>query len=374
MFLSRIIITDFKNIALADLEFSDRLNCISGSNGSGKTNLLDAVYSLSMAKSFFNFQDSFSVRHGKETCALAGYYTMDDGSSNRIGMSMASDESKAGKVVKRNDKPYKRLADHIGLIPIVMVSPQDSSLINLSAEERRRFMNALLSQIDREYLDRLQRYNKTLGQRNRILKDFNVQNELLEVFNAQLCENASYLFQAREKLSQMLSESVQHYYTEVSGGAEKVRLSYISEMHKYNMEEILAKNLERDKIMGFTTGGIHRDDLAFDMALGDGGFHPLKRTASQGQQKCFQIALKLAQFDIMKSRSDGRAPLLLLDDVFDKLDMRRVENLLQMVSGSGFGQIFITDSNKVRMDALMEKVGGKCRNFEVSEGIIAEIK
>ena len=373
MFLSRILITDFRNIASADLEFSDKLNCISGSNGSGKTNLLDAVYSLSMAKSFFNFQDSFSVRHSCQMCALAGFYTMDDATSNKIGLAIYGGGSQEGKTMKRNDKPYKRLADHIGLIPIVMVSPNDSSLINLAAEERRRFLNALLSQIDREYLERLQKYNKTLMQRNKLLKDFNVENELLDVFSGQLAENASYIHQARMKLCDMLQESVQDYYSRVSGEKETVRLEYQSELLKYPMEEILRKNLERDKVMGFTTGGIHRDDIGFDMAASGEDFHPLKRTASQGQQKCFQIALKLAQFDIMKARSGGRSPILLLDDVFDKLDMERVEYLLQMVSGDDFGQIFITDSNKVRMDALVAKVGGRCSNFEVSCGVIKKV-
>ena len=372
MFLSRILITDFKNIEVSDLEFSDKLNCISGSNGSGKTNLLDAVYSLSMGKSFFNWQDSYSIRHGASSCALAGFYTMDDESVNKIGLAIYAGEHE-GKAMKKNDKPYRRLADHIGLIPVVMVSPQDASLINSAAEERRRFINALLSQTDREYLDRLQRYNKVLQQRNRLLKDFNVQKELLEVFDAQLCDNASYVFEARKKLCVLLQDSVQSYYSKVSGGREQVRLTYQSELLKLSMREILEKNIERDRIMGFTTGGIHRDDLSFDMSVDGSTFHPLRRTASQGQQKCFQIALKLAQFDIIKSMLADLSPILLLDDIFDKLDIARVENLLQMVSGRDFGQIFITDSNKVRMDALVDKVGGECRNFEVSSGIIHQI-
>jgi len=374
MFLSRILITDFKNIASADLGFSDKLNCISGRNGSGKTNLLDAVYSLSMAKSYFNVQDAFSIRYGSQAYSVAGYYSMDDGTTNKIGMSVVSDGKSESKTLKKNDKAYKRLADHIGILPIVMVSPQDSSLINMAAEERRRFMNALLSQIDRLYLDRLQRYNKVLSQRNKVLKDFNVQDELLQVFDTQLAENAAYIFEARKKLAAMLDDNVQHHYSGLSGDNEKVRLTYQSEMNRYGMDEILRKNLDRDKIMGFTTGGIHRDDLLFDISSEEGEYHLLRRTASQGQQKCFQIALKLAQFDIMKERSDGRNPILLLDDVFDKLDMARVENLLQMVSGNDFGQIFVTDSNKVRMDALVDKVGGRCSNFEVSDGKITEVK
>ena len=372
MFLSRILITDFKNIAEADLEFAPGLNCISGSNGAGKTNLLDAVYCLSMAKSFFNFQDSFSIRDGKESAALAGYYPMDDGSVSKIGLAVYGG-SREGKVLKCNDKAYKRLADHIGLIPVVMVSPSDSNLINLSAEERRRFLNALLSQMDRQYLEKLQRYNKTLAQRNRLLKEENPSRELISVLDSQLCENAEYVFQARQKLCSDLQESVQKHYTALSGGGETVRLTYEPELLKRPLAEILEKNFERDRIMGFTIGGIHRDDIAFEMKSPAQDFSLLKRCASQGQQKCFQVALKMAQFGIMRNAGQMRTPILLLDDVFDKLDMARVQNLLQMVSGEDFGQIFITDSNKVRMDALVEKVGGSGRNFEVSNGIISRI-
>ena len=372
MFLSRILITDFKNIAEADLNFSPSLNCISGANGSGKTNILDAVYFLSMSKSFFNFQDSFSIRHGADSAALAGYYPMDDGTVSKIGLAVYGG-NREGKTLKCNDKAYKRLSDHIGLLPIVMVSPSDSNLINLSAEERRRFLNSLLSQMDRLYLEKAQRYNKTLAQRNRLLKDEKPSGELLDVLDVQLCENAVYIFEARQKLCSLLQERVQEHYCSLSGGKEKVRLVYQSELQKHPLEEILEKNLERDRIMGFTTGGVHRDDIAFEMETGDEGFHLLKRCASQGQQKCFQIALKVAQYGIMKEGGKGTKPILLLDDVFDKLDMARVENLLQMVSGEDFGQIFITDSNKVRMDALVEKVGGSCRNFEVSQGKISEL-
>ncbi len=372
MFLSRILITDFKNIAGADLEFSSGLNCISGSNGSGKTNLLDAVYSLSMAKSFFNFQDSFSIRDGKDCAAVAGYYSMDDGSVNKIGLGIYGG-SREGKNLKCNDKAYKRLSDHIGLLPVVMVSPSDSNLINLSAEERRRFLNALLSQMDNIYLEKLQRYNKTLAQRNRLLKEENPSVELLSVLDSQLCENADYVFQARQRLCSDLQESVQKHYTQLSGGKETVRITYQSELQKRPLEEILKKNFDRDRVMGFTISGIHRDDVAFEMKSPAQDFNLLRRCASQGQQKCFQIALKMAQFGIMRKGGKSSTPILLLDDVFDKLDMGRVENLLQMVSGEDFGQIFITDSNKVRMDALVEKVGGSARNFEVSSGKISRI-
>lgn len=372
MFLSRILITDFKNIAEADLDFSSGINCISGANGSGKTNLLDAVYSLSMAKSFFNFQDSFSIRDGKESAAVAGYYNMDDGSVSKIGLGVYGG-SREGKTLKCNDKAYKRLADHIGLLPVVMVSPSDSNLINLSAEERRRFLNALLSQMDHIYLEKLQRYNKTLAQRNRLLKEENPSLELVSVLDAQLSENADYVFQARQRLCSDLQESVQKHYTQLSGGKETVRITYQSELQRRPLEEILQKNFERDRVMGFTISGIHRDDVAFEMKSPAQDFSLLKRCASQGQQKCFQIALKMAQFGIMRKEGKSSTPILLLDDVFDKLDMERVKNLLQMVSGEDFGQIFITDSNKVRMDALVEKVGGSARNFEVSSGKISRI-
>lgn len=373
MFLSKITVTDFKNIAHSDLDFSHKINCISGNNGEGKTNLLDAVYYLCMTKSYFHFPDSFSISHGCAATALLGCYTMEDGTINRISIGLYDQKEGAeNKVVKRNGKIYKRLADHIGLFPIVMVSPSDTVLINQPAQERRRFINALLSQVDKEYLHQVLRYNKILAQRNKLLKDMEPNEELLSALDSGLSETASYIFDARQRLCNSLNQTISEYYRQLSGGSENVRITYSSDLYKGKLAQLLQNSRERDKMLKHTTCGVHRDDILFE--IGNEEFYPVRRCASQGQQKCFLIALKLAQFSIMKSLNGDVAPILLLDDIFDKLDMGRVEYLLQLVSGNSFGQIFITDSNKVRMKNLIDKIGGECKVFEVEKGVIREVQ
>lgn len=378
MYLNELRILNFKNLEENSLVFSPKINCISGNNGAGKTNLLDAVWFLSMTKSFFHYPDSFSIRHEEGECALNGTYQMDDGTINRIGLAIQKTSSKnllSDKTLKRNDKNYKRFSEHIGLIPIVMVSPSDTAIINSGGEERRRFINQLISQIDKKYLAEHQNYNKLLMQRNKILKgeDGEVSKELVESVDFYLCKSAEYIFKKREEICSLLNEQItQYYYSQLSGDEEVVKLRYASDLHKGGLKELLEKNFERDLLYKYTTAGIHRDDFLFEIGTKETELYPLKRCGSQGQQKCFLISLKLAQYSIIKELNGGVAPILLLDDIFDKLDMKRVEYLLSMVSEDGFGQIFITDSNKVRMAALVEKVGSSCKNFTVEDGIVKE--
>jgi DNA replication and repair protein RecF len=393
MFLDRILVTNFKNIASADLAFSKKINCISGNNGEGKTNLLDAIYYLSMTKSFFHFPDSFSILHGAASAAINGTYSMDDGTENKISIGLVGKKQQKDdsgnleeKILKRNDKAYKKMSEHIGLLPIVMVSPSDVALVNSSGEERRKFVNALLSQVDKEYLSKIQNYYRLLAQRNKLLKSDSCQSDLLETLDFQMDENATYIYNKRKELCKNLSGPVTEFYKKLSGGKEEVRLRYISDMDKCGFKELMEKYLERDKIFKFTTAGIHKDDVAFeisetlepqqspDLPSNETPYYPIKRCGSQGQQKCFLIALKLAQFSIMKELNRGIAPVLLLDDVFDKLDMQRVEYLLGLVAGDSFGQIFITDSNKVRMGKLVRSMGSECSEFEVSGGAVTRIK
>jgi len=394
MFLNRILVTNFKNIASADLTFSKKINCISGNNGEGKTNLLDAIYYLSMTKSFFHFSDSFSILHGAASAALNGTYSMDDGTENKISLGLVAKKKQqnddAGiledKALKRNGKSYKKLSEHIGLLPIVMVSPSDVALVNSGGEERRKFINALLSQVDNEYLVKIQNYYRLLAQRNKLLKDEKYSADLLDTLNVQMDENATYIYGRRKELCENLSGPVAEFYKKLSGGKENVRLRYISDLDKMRFNELMNKYLERDKIFKFTTAGIHKDDVVFEISetaeplqlpdshANEMSYYPIKRCGSQGQQKCFLIALKLAQFLIMKELNKGIAPILLLDDVFDKLDMQRVEYLLGLVAGDSFGQIFITDSNKVRMGKLVRGIVGENREFEVSGGEVTSIK
>lgn len=343
--LEKIVISDFRNIQLQELEFSPNVNCISGNNGEGKTNLLDAIYYLSMTKSAFASSDKFNFRHGTEEFSIAGTYKMENGLSSRFALRMSS---KGEKKVRRDDKPYGKVSEHVGVIPIVMVSPADISLVSESGEERRRFVNSVLSQMDKEYLSALQQYNRLLLQRNKILKDQGYDQSLLEVIDMRMSALADPIFNARKRFVEDLKPIVAQYYKAVSGGSEMVDIEYESELFKAPLDQILASSYERDRIMKHTTSGIHRDDFAFRM-----NGHPIRRYGSQGQQKSFLVSLKFAQYEIMKQKY-GFAPMLLLDDVFDKLDMGRISNLLQMVSGNDFGQIFITDSNKVRMAGIVD--------------------
>ena len=343
--LEKIVISDFRNIQLQELEFSPNVNCVSGNNGEGKTNLLDAIYYLSMTKSAFASSDKFNFRHGTEEFSIAGTYKMENGLSSRFALRMSA---KGEKKVKRDDKPYGKVSEHVGVIPIVMVSPADISLVSDSGEERRRFVNSVLSQMDKEYLSALQQYNRLLLQRNKILKDQGYDQSLLEVIDMRMSALADPIFQARRRFVEELNPIVAQYYKAVSGGSEVVEIEYESELFKAPLDQILASSYERDRIMKHTTSGIHRDDFAFRM-----NGHPIRRYGSQGQQKSFLVSLKFAQYEIMKQKY-GFAPMLLLDDVFDKLDMSRISNLLQMVSGNDFGQIFITDSNKVRMAGIVD--------------------
>ena len=362
--LEKIVISDFRNIELQELEFSPNINCISGNNGEGKTNLLDAVYYLSMTKSAFASSDKFTFRHGTEEFSIAGTYRMENGLASRFALKMTT---KGEKKVKRDDKPYNKVSEHVGVLPVVMVSPADISMVSESGEERRKFVNAVLSQMDHEYLVALQQYNRLLLQRNKMLKDMNPDRSLLEVIDMRMAALADPIYKARKKFVEDLKPIVSEYYRLVSGGSEEVDITYETEMDKAPLDQLLAASYERDRALRYTSSGLQRDDFGFTM----NGW-PLRRHGSQGQQKSFLVSLKFAQYEIMK-RSYGFAPLLLLDDVFDKLDMGRISNLLQMVSGKDFGQIFITDSNKVRMSGIVDVLTQDRAYFETSAGTFKKI-
>ena len=364
MYLKRILISNFKNIEEAQLEFSRKINCISGNNGEGKTNLLDAIYYLSMTKSFFSSTDAYTFKFGEDATAVNGSYVNDDNTEDSISIGV---KREGEKVVKKNAKVYKRIAEHIGQFPIVMVSPADTVLVNGSGEERRKFLTLILSQIDKEYLKRMQSYNQLLLQRNKLLKMQNLSGELLETIDFQMSVHADYIYRKRDELCKSLIERVKGYYSALSGSKEVIALEYISDLQECSLDKLLEANRERDCFLKFTSVGIHKDDIEFSM-----NGMPLKKCGSQGQQKSFLVALKLAQFEIMKTLH-GTAPILLLDDVFDKLDMQRVEYLLQLVASDAFGQIFISDSNKVRMANIVERFTSECSSFEVTNGVYSKL-
>lgn len=362
--LEKIVISDFRNIQLQELEFSPNVNCISGNNGEGKTNLLDAVYYLSMTKSAFASSDRFTFRHGTDSFSLSGTYRMENGITSRIGVKMSSNGEKK---VRRDDKQYNKVSEHIGVLPIVMVSPSDISLVSDSGEERRRFVNSVLSQMDKEYMVSLQQYNRLLIQRNKMLKEMDPDRSLLEVIDMKMSMLAEPVYQARRRFIKDLEPIVADFYRTLSGGTEQVNIEYDTELSKAGLDQILASSYEKDRIFKYTTSGIQRDDFVFTM-----NGHPIRRYGSQGQQKSFLVSLKFAQYEIMK-KNYGFAPILLLDDVFDKLDMGRISNLLQMVASNDFGQIFITDSNKVRMSGIVDRLTQDRAYYETSAGTFTRL-
>lgn len=366
MYLERIIVSDFRNIALAELEFSPNVNCISGNNGEGKTNLLDAIYYLSMTKSAVSQSERNNFRYSCENFSISGTYKMNDGLVSRFAVQVSAGGEKK---LRRDDKPYGRVSEHIGVLPVVLVSPSDGPLVSESGEERRRFANAVLSQMSASYLSAIQQYNRLLAQRNRLLKEASPDLSLLGVLSQRMSVFAGSIYAGRNKFAQNLLPLLQKYYALISGGKEEIGITYESDLDKEPLEDILERTRDRDLVLGYTGSGIQRDDFLFSM-----GGHPIRACGSQGQQKSFLVALKFAQYELMKNEY-GFSPILLLDDVFDKLDPGRISNLLSMVAGQDFGQIFITDSNKVRMQAIVDKltrdrtyyeaVGGQFKKLEV---------
>lgn len=360
MYLKKLVLINFKNIAQAEITLSERLNCFVGDNGAGKTNVLDAVYYLSMSKSALTMTDGQSVRHGEDFFVVEGTYAGDSGLSDTVNCSFLR---RSGKVLKLNGKEYDRMADHVGRFPVVMVSPQDSVLITDAAEERRRYLNAFLSQLDRDYLASLMRYNAVLAERNRFLKSSS-DEQMLQIYDMQLADHAARIYERRRDIIERMRPLVAEFYQQLSGDREQVEIEYRSELASASMGELLLASRERDIVNGFTTSGVHRDD----MSLRIGGY-PLRKYGSQGQQKSFLMSLKLAQYRIL-AEVCGERPLLLLDDLFDKLDTSRVENLLTLVAGDGFGQIFITDCNRSRLETILSRAGEKYALFTVEGGDI----
>lgn len=360
MILKKISILNYKNIEQAELDFSPKLNCFFGQNGMGKTNLLDAVYFLSFCKSSGNPVDSQNIRHEADFFVIQGFYEAADGTPEVIYCGM---KRRQKKQFKRNKKEYTRLSDHIGFLPLVMVSPADSILIAGGSEERRRFMDVVISQYDKEYLNALIRYNKALQQRNTLLKSEQpVEGALFDVLEDIMAQTGEMVFRKRERFIQEFIPIFQSFYSFISEDKELVGLTYESHARDASLMEVLKQSRERDKIMGFSLKGIHKDEL--NMILGD---FPIKREGSQGQNKTYLIALKLAQFDFLK-RTGNTVPLLLLDDIFDKLDALRMEQIIKLVASDSFGQIFITDTNREHLDRILHKVGGDYKIFRVEKG------
>lgn len=362
MVITHISVLNYKNLAEAELDLSSKLNCFLGENGMGKTNILDAIYYLSFCKSAINSVDSQNIRHGEDFFVIQGFYDSADGITDEVYCGL---KRRKKKQFKRNKKEYSRLSDHIGLVPLVMVSPDDSQLILGGSEERRRFLDVVISQYDKEYLNSLIQYNKAMQQRNSLLKSENaVDHQLFEVLEEMMAESGTRVFQKRSEFISSFIPMFQSYYSIISQDKETVSLEYKSDSFEQNLLDTLRESRTRDLIMGYSLKGIHKDDLI--MSLGD---FPIKREGSQGQNKTYLVALKLAQFSFLRKISN-KVPLLLLDDIFDKLDALRVEQIMHLVSGDEFGQIFITDTNRSHLDQILHKVQSDYKLFTVKRGAI----
>ena len=361
--LEKLSILNYKNIAEAKLELSPKINCLIGQNGVGKTNVLDAVYYLSFCRSSNNPIDSQVIRHGQEFFMLEGVYAESIESELTISCAMKHGMKKH---FRRNKKEYKRLSEHIGLITIVMVSPSDTMLIDGSSEERRRFMDVVISQQDRSYIENLNRYNKALQQRNTMLKmEEEPDLDVLCLWEEQMAVAGEAIYRQRKAFTEELIPIFQRYYETISGNREQVSLNYISHCQRGPLLEVIQRDRHKDRAVGYSLHGIHRDDLEFTL-----GGHPMKREGSQGQNKTFVISLKLAQFDFLKRTNAKTTPLLLLDDIFDKLDAERVEQIVRLVGSDEFGQIFVTDTNRDHLDQILQSSSHDFKIFSVEDGEI----
>ena len=367
MILKKISILNYKNLEQVDLAFSPNMNCFIGQNGMGKTNLLDAVYYLSFCKSATNPIDSQNMMHNQDFFVIQGFYQTELGDVEEVYCGM---KRRQKKTFKRNKKEYSRLSDHIGFIPLVMVSPSDAELISGGSEERRRFMDVVISQYDKEYLEALIRYNKALQQRNTLLKaEQEPDEELLSVWEEMMAATGEVVYRKRCEFINEFIPTFQTFYSHISQDREQVNLTYQSHAGQGNLLQLIQEHRVKDRIMGYSLKGVHKDDLVMQI-----GEYPIKREGSQGQNKTYLIALKLAQFDFLRRTGSNTTPLLLLDDIFDKLDASRVEQIVKLVAGDKFGQIFITDTNREHLDKIMQKIEGDYKVFSVENGRIQERK
>jgi DNA replication and repair protein RecF len=364
VYLQQLSVINFKNYAESELKFSEGVNVFTGNNGAGKTNLLDAIHYLSLCKSYFNPIDSQQIKQGEEFFIITGNFNKND-SAEAVACSVKRNQKKQ---FKRNKKDYQRLADHIGLFPLVMVSPYDISIIIEGSEERRKFIDNVISQTDNSYLDELIIYNKVLVNRNALLKQIadtgRYDPHLMDVLDEQLTLSGNRIFEKRKAFMESFTEIFNRHYTWLSDDAERVELSYESQLLSDDFTALLKRGIEKDRVLERTTFGIHKDDLLFSIHN-----MPMKKFGSQGQQKSFLIALKLAQYSFLYQQN-GFKPILLLDDIFDKLDDLRITKLMQMISNHDFGQVFITDTTTARVKKVFDEIGVKITLFNVKGGEI----
>lgn len=359
MYLQKISLVNFKNIEVQTFSFQKKINCFVGNNGIGKTNVLDAIYYLSFAKSYFNSVAGQNIRHGEDFFMIEGDYLLNE----RVEKIICSLKRGQKKVLKRNGKAYDKFSEHIGQLPLVIISPADRDLITEGSDTRRKFIDGVISQQDKEYLHNLIFYNKVLVQRNALLKYFAANRTFdalnLKVYDEQLIQYGSVIHKKRKLFLEEFVPIFNAKHLIISGAKEKVDLFYKSQLNETSFEDLLAQSLEKDRMIQYTTVGIHKDDLSFVIEE-----YPIKKFGSQGQQKSYLIALKLAQFEFIKQQANV-VPILLLDDIFDKLDENRVGQIVDLVNDNEFGQIFITDTHADRTENVIKKSNKEYQIFKL---------
>jgi len=366
MVLQSLSLLNYKNFDSKTLQFDPKINCFVGHNGVGKTNILDAIYHLSFGKSYFNPITSQNIKHETDFFVVEGIYEKDD----RKEKIVVSAKRGQKKMIKRNGKSYDKFSDHIGFLPLVIISPADRDLIIEGSDTRRKFIDGVISQGDQSYLQILLNYNKVLAQRNSLLKYFALNNtfnqDTLDIYNSQLHDFGSVIYEKRSRFLETFMPIFLKRYASISSGPETVGLAYKSQLDDSDLISLLKENQTKDKISQYSNFGTHKDDLVFEI---DG--HPIKKFGSQGQQKSYLIALKLAQFDFIKAQNKV-SPILLLDDIFDKLDEQRVEHIITLVDGAQFGQLFISDTHGDRTEAVIKKVSQTYKMFPLERDEVNE--
>jgi len=364
MFIESIKLLNFRNYEELNINFSNKINCFSGKNGAGKTNLLDAVYYLSLTKSAFNSKDVENINFGNDFFSIKGEFKIND----RRHQVLCSFNKGQKKIFQTDHQDYGKLSEHIGRFPLVLIAPNDTDIIRDHSENRRKFFDGIISQMSKKYLNGLLNYKKVLIQRNALLKQFaytgSIDEDLLTPYNLQMVSFGKDIFNERSKFLKRYLPVFTEHYRQLSDRSEKVSIRYESDLLKEYTADTLLKNLSRDILLQRTSSGIHRDDYKFEI-----NDHHLKRYGSQGQQKSFLIALKMAQFELIKKEKKFN-PILLLDDIFDKLDEIRIKKLLNMVNSKSFGQLFISDAKAGRTKALLESYGFPARYFVIENNVV----
>jgi len=359
MILKTLSLLNYKNFDSKNFDFDNKINCFVGENGIGKTNVLDAIYHLSFGKSYFNPVATQNIKHNEDFFVIDGEYDKEQ-KSEKIIVSLKRGQK---KIIKRNAKIYEKFSEHIGFLPLVIISPADRDLILEGSDVRRKFIDGVISQSDKSYLNHLIKYNKVLAQRNSLLKYFAVNNtfngDTLDIYNNQLTEFGNVIFKKRQKFLKEFIPIFIERYNSISNNNETVNLEYKSDLFSNDLNVLLEQNLNKDKALQYTSVGIHKDDLVFKIED-----YPIKKFGSQGQQKSFLVALKLAQFDFIKSHS-GVNPILLLDDIFDKLDENRVAQLIKLVDNENFGQLFISDTHADRTETVVKSIHQSYKIFKL---------